>query len=160
MSRSKFPTPNSIPPSRIICSRSPVQCQHFCGEFPHSLPWWINKTAELEIFSHFKCVLLLRQTSKKNEKIDFSRLCKNIKFVRNLKLASNQYCVWMLSESSEESFMAYGRNQLKYSTIKAIFFDLDNTLVPTRKADVLCTRKVNLSTVTIECIKVGCIINW
>lgn len=39
--------------------------------------------------------------------------------------------------------MAYGRNHIKFSTkIRAILFDLDNTLIQTRKADVKTCKKV------------------
>lgn len=89
---------------------------------------------ELEIFST-SSVWAVRK------KIDFSRRAK---FMRNL-IAKFYYWIVVLTETSEESFMAYGRNPLKFSTIKAVFFDLDNTLVPTRKADVLCMRKVMMS---------------
>lgn len=37
-----------------------------------------------------------------------------------------------------------GRNHVKISSkIKAIFFDMDNTLIETRKADVKAINKVN-----------------
>lgn len=38
----------------------------------------------------------------------------------------------------------YGQNHIKFSTrIKAILFDLDNTLIQTRKADVMTCNKVS-----------------
>lgn len=38
----------------------------------------------------------------------------------------------------------YGQNHIKFSTrIKAILFDLDNTLIQTRKADVKTCNKVS-----------------
>lgn len=39
----------------------------------------------------------------------------------------------------------YGRNHVKISSkIKAIFFDMDNTLIQTRKADVKACNKVTI----------------
>lgn len=51
----------------------------------------------------------------------------------------------------------YGRNHVKFSSkIHAIFFDMDNTLIQTRKADVKAVNKVTKSfKIILQLIRAG-----